>query len=458
MQTCSISPPDDDPLFEKGVQIVRRLDQEGYTAFFAGGCVRDRLMDRSPEDYDVATDASPGVVESLFSHTIAVGKAFGVMIVVLDGDEFDVARFRTEGDYEDGRRPDHVEFASPQEDVKRRDFTVNGLLWDPLDDRVIDYVNGLWDLDASCIRTIGPPSERFSEDYLRMLRAPRFAAQLDFDLHSETARAIRNHAEQITDIARERVLDELKKLMLTSYPGRGVNQLDQLCLLEHLLPEVHELAKVSLEHDERDETVLDHTVRTLSCWARNRRSMDRPEPKDERIKVGFSLLLHDIAPGASSSHDGKGPCESSLRNTGKQARAMLRRLRASNELTRTVCSVLDRYPHVLRADEHELADWKQWIASDHWLITKRVCRSILDACSQLDPTPFQNVVDLENATDPEEIDPERLLTGEDLINMGLEPGPQFGRLLENVRRAQLNEQISTAREARERVRSLLEDR
>src|SRR5688572_25076472 len=210
-------PPDDSPRSatrEDALAVVRRLRDAGHVAYFAGGCVRDQLLGLDPKDYDVATDAPPDRVRQLFSNTQAVGAAFGVILVRQRKSQIEVATFRTDGKYLDGRRPEGVVFTTAEEDAKRRDFTINGLFYDPVEDKVIDYVGGRADLERRIIRAIGNPDERFAEDHLRVLRAVRFAARFGFDIEPATASAVQSHARHLPRISPERVAEELR-LMLT---------------------------------------------------------------------------------------------------------------------------------------------------------------------------------------------------------------------------------------------------
>ena len=210
---------------ETAMEIVRRLQAAGFAAFWVGGCVRDFLLGREPQDFDIATDARPEQIEKLFKRTIAVGRKFGVMIVVEDKQQFQVATFRAEADYRDGRRPEKVVFASAEADALRRDFTVNGLFYDPLTEKIHDWVGGEKDLRAKIIRTIGAPEERFAEDHLRLLRAVRFAAQLGFEIEPQTFAAVKSLAPKIKLISAERVRDELIKLFAPPNPGSTASRL-----------------------------------------------------------------------------------------------------------------------------------------------------------------------------------------------------------------------------------------
>ena len=223
---------------ETAVEIVRRLQTAGFAAFWVGGCVRDFLLGRDPQDYDIATDARPEQIEKLFKRTIAVGRKFGVMVVVEDKHQFQVATFRAEADYKDGRRPTKVVFSNAEADAQRRDFTVNGLFYDPIAEKLHDWVGGEKDLRAKIIRTIGSPDERFAEDHLRLLRAVRFAAQLDFEIEPQTFAALKANAPKIKTISAERIRDELIKLFSPPHAARGLVLLRDSGLLEPILPEL----------------------------------------------------------------------------------------------------------------------------------------------------------------------------------------------------------------------------
>ena len=266
------------------VRIVKRLQSAGYEAYFAGGCVRDALRKKTPVDYDIAASAKPAEVARLFKKTIPVGKAFGVMTVVEGGINFEVTTFRTEGAYKDGRHPSSVKFSSLAEDAKRRDFTINGMFYDPMKRKFIDLVGGRADLKRHLVRTIGKPAERFAEDKLRVLRAVRFAAELDFRLHPETRRAIQKHASGIKAVSAERIREELKKILLSPNRRKGIKLLDKTGLLRRILPEVSRLKGVKQPPQFHPEG--DVYVHTLACL------------KHLPPKMGWELvlatLLHDI--------------------------------------------------------------------------------------------------------------------------------------------------------------------
>ena len=226
-------------LRDTAIEIVRRLQTAGFSAYWVGGCVRDRLLGREPGDYDIATSAKPGAItEALFHRTVPVGRKFGVLLVLEDGHEFQVATFRAEADYQDGRHPESVTFGDARADASRRDFTVNGLFYDPIQKQLHDWVGGETDLRAKLLRTIGPPTERFAEDHLRLLRAARFAAQLDFQIEAETFAALRANASKVLTVSAERIREELLKLFRPPHAARGLDLLRDSGLLEQILPEI----------------------------------------------------------------------------------------------------------------------------------------------------------------------------------------------------------------------------
>jgi len=277
------------------LEIARRLQQAGFRAFWVGGCVRDFLLGREPGDYDIATSARPEQIERLFQRTIPVGRKFGVMVVVEGGRQFQVATFRAEADYEDGRHPKHVSFGDAEADARRRDFTVNGLFYDPVRRQLHDWVGGEVDLRAKIIRTIGSPVERFAEDHLRLLRALRFAAQLDFSIEGGTFAALKANAAKIKTISAERVRDELTKLFRPPHAARGLDLLRQGGLLEEVLPEIAATITCQQSPEFHPEgSVFDHL-----------RLMLRHLPPDAATGLPWAVLMHDVAKPITAEKDPK---------------------------------------------------------------------------------------------------------------------------------------------------------
>ncbi|MED5381513.1 MAG: HD domain-containing protein, partial [Verrucomicrobiota bacterium] len=282
-----------DSLKEGALGLAKRLAGAGFQAYWVGGCVRDARLGQAPHDYDIATDARPDEIEGLFRKTIPVGKQFGVIMVLEAGHEYQVATFRAEAGYTDGRRPGSVRFTDSREDALRRDFTINGLFYDPLADELHDWVGGQADLEAKRIRTIGDPAQRFGEDRLRLLRAVRFAAQLDFAIEPGTFAAVQQHAAAIRDVSAERIRDELLKLFRPPHAARGLDLLRASRLLPEVLPEL--AATIGCEqppgyHPEGDvftpiRLMLDHL------------------PADADATLIWSVLMHDIAKPVTQTHD-----------------------------------------------------------------------------------------------------------------------------------------------------------
>ena len=270
---------------EKAISVVRRLHEEGFEAFFAGGCVRDMLLHKIPQDYDITTNARPEEIRRLFSETIPVGARFGVMLVVIDGEPFEVATFRHDGPYLDGRRPSHVRYGTLEEDILRRDFTINGMVYDPIADRLIDLVDGRTDLEGRLLRAIGEPQARLEEDRLRMIRAVRFAASLGFTIDPRTFAAIQQLAATITTIAWERIGDEVTRILIEGGARRGFELLDESGLLQVLLPEIVALKGTPQSPDYHPEgDVFAHTLLVLSHL----------EPVSSET-LAYGCLLHDVA-------------------------------------------------------------------------------------------------------------------------------------------------------------------
>ncbi|MDD5672114.1 MAG: CCA tRNA nucleotidyltransferase, partial [Candidatus Omnitrophica bacterium] len=313
--------------------IVKRLAEAGYVAYFAGGCVRDDLMHECPGDYDIATSASPDDVEKLFPKTIAVGKQFGVIIVVEGDAQFEVATFRREGSYRDGRHPSEVSFTDPEEDAKRRDFTVNGLFYDPIQNKVIDYVGGQKDLQAKIIRAIGAPDERFEEDKLRLLRAVRFASVLGFEIEPATWSAVCRRFQEIHDVSPERIRDEIVKMLTRPGADRGLDLLSRSCLLKEILPEIEAMKNIQQPpafHPEGD--VFVHTKLMLA------------QLKNPSKELALAVLFHDVGkPPTLAVRDGHITFYEHAPLGARMTETIMRRLRFSNDEIETVAGCVENH-------------------------------------------------------------------------------------------------------------------
>ena len=409
------------PQRDFAVEIVRQLRAVGYEALLAGGCVRDLLHGREPKDYDVATTARPEQVRTLFGHgrTLAVGASFGVIVVLpprgSEAEQVEVATFRTEGPYLDGRRPENVAFCTPEEDAQRRDFTINGMFYDPVAARVLDYVGGEADLAARVIRAIGDPHERVREDKLRMLRAVRFAATLDFALDEATATAVREMASEIVVVSQERIAQELRRMLVDTHRRRAIELCDSVGLLGIILPEVVELAIRSISGREQ-------TLKMLSL-------LESPS-----FELAFAVLSYSLR-ARPTVYD------------------ICRRLKLSNDETDRIVWLVAHQHDLADAPSQTLARLKRTLAHpyrDDLIALTRVKRL---ACGD-DLQPVLFVDEYLARTPPSIIDPPPLITGDDLKSLGLRPSPEFKRLLDEIRDAQLNDEIATHEEALELARTV----
>lgn len=426
--------------WDGAAHIVRRLQEAGFEACFVGGCVRDLILGGTPEDYDIVTSARPEEVQRLFARTVPVGEKFGVCLVVEGGKPYEVATFRTEGGYADGRRPGCVSFATAEQDVLRRDFTINGLLMDP-EGRISDHVGGRSDLEARIVRAIGDPRERFAEDHLRMLRAIRFAATLGFSIDQPTFAAIRERATAISRISAERIREELCRILTGGGARRGLELLSESGLLGEVLPEVMALQGVEQPpqfHPEGD--VWEHTLRMLALL--------RP---GSDLRLAWAVLLHDVGKALTRSVDEAGVhFYGHVERGAPLAEAVLRRLRFSREEMETILSLVGGHMLFMNVRQMRPNRLKRLLRQPHFDLHLELHRlDCLGSHGMLDHHAFCREKLAEYP--PEELRPPRLLTGEDLIAMGFAPGPLFREILGAVEDAQLGGVIADAAAARDFV-------
>jgi poly(A) polymerase len=422
-----------DSLSLEATKLVRRLRESGFIAYFAGGSVRDALLRKPPKDIDIATEAEPADVQKLFSRTVAVGVKFGVVRVLEGGVEFEVATFRSDGVYLDGRRPESVTFSSPEEDAKRRDFTINGMFYDPLADQVVDFVGGKSDLESHLVRAIGNPDERFAEDHLRLLRAVRFAAALEFEIEPATWQAVIQNAEQIKTVSQERIRDELVKIMADPHRARGLDLLDSSGLLQHILPEVsrmHGCEQPPQFHPEGDVYV--HTRLMLSLL-----------PPDASPLLALSVLLHDIGKPPTYSFD---EADQRIRFNGHDqvgagmALEIMTRLRFSNQEIDTVVEAIRQHMVFKDTPNMRPAKLRRFMGRGNFPLELELHR--VDCLgSHGDLENYNLLFNKQKEFENEPIIPPPLLSGRDLIALGLKPGPRFGEILEAVQTAQLDGEI-----------------
>ncbi len=408
--------------------IVRRLREAGHEACYAGGCVRDMLLGKTPQDYDIATDARPEQVQALFPRTVPVGAQFGVILVVEQGVEFQVATYRADGVYLDGRRPEDVTFTTAEGDARRRDFTINGLFYDPESGEVRDFVGGRKDLESRTIRAIGQAGERFAEDKLRVLRGVRFAATLDFAIEPATWSAIGAGAAKIHEVSAERIREELAKIFLAPQRVRGFDLLDSSGLMQALLPEVSALKGCEQPpefHPEGD--VFVHTRLMLSLL-----------PATVSLPLVLAVLFHDLGKPPTMQRDETGR----LRFNGHESvsatmtEAIMRRLRFSNEEIEATVEMVQNHMVFKDVQNMRVARLKRFMARPTFEEERELHRvDCLGSHGLLDNHEFLEKRREEFASEP--LIPPPLVTGIDLIALGWKPGPRFKEVLDAVQTRQL---------------------
>jgi len=419
------------------VEIVRELRGRGHKAYFVGGCVRDRLLGIVPKDYDVSTDATPETILACFPQSQPVGAHFGVVLVTRgNGIQVEVATFRSEGAYSDGRRPDHVRFETdPALDAGRRDFTINGLMEDPLSGQILDFVGGRADLDRRIVRAIGNPEERFGEDHLRMLRAVRFAARLNFAIDPDTLAAIQRLASRIARISAERIRDELARILMEGGARRGFELLDECGLLTHVLPDVKAFQGVQQPpefHPEGD--VWKHVLLVLD------------ELHQPTRTLAFGALLHDVGKAATFRIAERirfdGHAEVGAVMTGK----ILGQLKLPNEEIDQVTALIANHMRFKDVRQMRLSTLKRFLRLPKFEEHLELHR--LDCLASNGRTDSYNFVRAKVADlGREDLRPARLINGRDLIDAGYKPGPEFRQALEAVETAQLEGEVHTREEA-----------
>lgn len=417
------------------LEIARALKEKGFVAYFAGGCVRDFLRGEIPKDYDIATTASPDEIEKLFPKTLPVGKQFGVILVVRGGKSFEVATFRREGPYRDGRHPSEVSFTTPEEDARRRDFTVNGIFYDPFKKEVIDYVGGREDIKRGVIRAIGEPEVRFEEDKLRLLRAVRFAANLNFSIEEKTWEVVKRFTQRIHEVSAERIRDELIKIFTRDGAGRGLELLSESGLLKEILPEIEAMKGVEQPpefHPEGD--VFIHT----------KMLMDRL--KSPSVVLAFGALLHDVGkPPTFKIREGRIRFYEHSHVGAEMAETILRRLRFSNdeiEAIKTCVGNHMKFAHVKEMREGKLKRLLSTSTFPEELELHRIdCES---SHGLLDNYHFLKAKLEEFAK--EELKPKPILTGHDLLSLGMKPGPAMKPILEEAYELQLEKKFQSKEE------------
>ncbi|QMU55601.1 MAG: HD domain-containing protein [Candidatus Mycalebacterium zealandia] len=434
-----------DPLFKKARGVVRSLKDAGHSAFMVGGCVRNMLCGLKAGDFDLTTSATPQEVRKIFPRTVAVGESFGVIIVLKGPDSFEVATFRKDFDYKDGRHPETVSYGTTEkEDVERRDFTINGLLLDPESGEIFDYVGGREDLEAKVVRTIGEPERRFAEDRLRMLRAARFTADMGFEVESRTFRAIVKNSRFIEDVSAERTRDEIVKILTRGNSGRGLGLLRKMGLLAHVLPEANAMAGVEQPpefHPEGD--VFVHTQLVLDKLEEN--------TPDRSAELAVAALLHDVGKPPTFELSDRIRFNGHDRVGAAMSKKICRRLRFSNKQIERISELVRHHLKFKDIQKMRESTLKRFLGMPYF--EEHLALHLADCLASHGMTDAYEFAKAKlKEMGEEEIKPKPILTGKDLIKMGFEPGPEFSKILAEIEEAQLENRLKTKKQAKEFVK------
>jgi len=427
---------------DTAASIVKRLKEKGFTAYYAGGAVRDMLLGIDHGDIDIATSATPDEIEQLFVKTYPIGKEFGVIHVHEEGHQFEVATFRNDSGYSDGRRPDFVTFSNAQEDAKRRDFTINGMFYDPLTKKVIDHVGGEADLKEGVIRFIGDPEERIKEDHLRLLRAVRFAHQIKGQFEPATYEAIKKHAHLIKDVSQERVRDELNKMLLQDTRANAMEDLQDLGLLTHIFPELEKLKGVAQpKRYHREGSCWNHAMQSISSLKKER---------GDNIKLIWAVLLHDIGKPATFSVEERIRFDGHAQASAEIARKVLRRLRFSNRDVEEICWAVEHHMSLFHLIEDKTSEVRKrtWFLNPAFEILLELHRADIEGTTPSDLTSYKKLKRQYKKIIKKLKRIPKLLSGHEVAELtGLQPGKELGDIMKALSEQQLLEKITTQKQA-----------
>ena len=432
-------------LLDTAKEVVSELRNAGHKAYCVGGCARDTLLKIAPKEYDITTSATPEEVSKIFPHTVPIGVTFGVILVIIGQYKFEVATFRKDQSYSDGRHPDSVTYSTlEQEDVLRRDFTINGMLYDPIEEEVIDHVGGIDDLENKIIRTIGDPYERFNEDKLRMMRAVRFNSRYNFELDLNTFQAIEKLAPEITQVSSERIRDEIIKIITQKNPGHGLKMLSECGLLKYVLSDVEIMNGVEQPpqfHPEGD--VFIHTCLVLDKLFQNEDGVVSPE-------LAMGALLHDVGKPPTFSVSDRIRFNGHDKLGAEMSKKICRDLKLSNKQIEIIYSLIKEHLKFKDVSKMKKSTLKRFIGMPHFeehmalhLADCQASHGITDA--------YDFIMEKFSEFEEEEIKPAPLLSGKELIEMGYKPGPLFSEILNFVEEAQLEGEIEDMEDARKIV-------
>jgi len=423
------------------VQIIKQLKKAGFEAYWAGGCVRDMLLSIEPKDFDIVTSANPDQIEDILEHTIPIGKQFGVILAVKNGHKFEVATFRSDSGYSDGRRPDAVTFTSAEEDAKRRDFTINGMFYDPIADKVIDYVDGQKDLDARLIRFIGDPHERIQEDHLRILRAIRFKNEYDFQYEPKTYEAIVKHAALADKVSNERIAVELNKMILSTPPAAPFNDMEDTGVLKVIIPELLKLKGCAQPYEYHKEgDVWNHSMMALDSL-----------PKTASLPVRWATLFHDIGKPDTFKLKERIRFDKHVNKSSDIAKKILNRLKFSRSTINEICWLIGH--HMMMDPILTMSEGRKrhWFLHPYFLNLMKVFKADIEGTEPQDFSMYEQIFKLYRSSMkkmPRE--PKSLLNGKDVMKiLGLSPGERVGRVLDEIREKQLGGELKTRKQALE---------
>ncbi len=429
------------------IEIINTLKNAGFEAYWAGGCVRDMLLGIKPKDFDIVTSAKPDEIEKVLEHTIPIGKEFGVILTIMNGHHFEVATFRSDSGYTDGRRPDAVIFSSAKEDAKRRDFTINGMFYDPTEDKVMDYVEGQKDLEARLIRFIGNPQERILEDHLRILRAIRLKNTLDFQYEPETYNAILKHASLLIEkVSNERIRDELNKIIISPFAVNAFQDMEDTGILKIILPEIQKMKGVAQPYEYHKEgDVWTHAMQSLAAL-----------PEHAPLALRWATLLHDVGKPETFKLAERIRFDTHDRKSRDVAYKLLTRLRFDKRVIDEVCWLIEHHMMVMPLVQMPKGRRLAWF---HQLYFKNLLELFYADARGTTP-PHTEIIDqiaklyhddLQSMPTP----PPPLLHGEDVMKFfKLKPGKKIGYILQKVREKQLGGELRTKEDALEWLKTI----
>lgn len=426
------------------IEIIKKLRRAGYEAYWAGGCVRDILLGIKPKDFDIVTSADPDKIEKLLSKTldktIPIGKKFGVMMGMKNGHHFEIATFRSDSGYSDGRRPDAVTFTSAKEDAKRRDFTINGMFYDPVKDKIKDYVGGQKDLEAKLVRFIGNPHERILEDHLRILRAIRFKNQFDFQYEPRTYTALHKHSRLVIDkVAKERIAVELDKMLMSPRAASAFEDMEDVGVLNVILPEVQNMKGIPQPrqyHLEGD--VWTHTMKAL-----------RTLPESASLAVRWAVLLHDSGKPDTFELKERIRFDRHVEASKKHAREILLRLRYPSKFIQEVCWLVEHHMMMVPLVEMPEGRKRSWFLNPWFLNLMAVFKADAEGTTPTDLSLYDKIFSLyRSSLKKMPVLPPTLLHGEDVMKItGWKPGKKVGGILAELREEQLSGKIRNRKQA-----------